>query len=123
MAHERRARDHCAGGGQVRKGTMSKQVLITFMSGAEDGLEVKPGGDVIAIGREERNTVVVPYDSRVSRRHAQLERHGDALRLRDLGSRNGTYLEDGTRITDGTTIAPGTLFRVGRTWLQVDLVE
>lgn len=102
---------------------MSEQMRITFMSGAEDGQEVRPAGAMVYIGREERNEVVIPYDSRVSRRHAQLELSGGRLRLRDLSSRNGTYLEDGTRIADATEIAPGTLFRLGRTWLKVDLVE
>ncbi|GAB4444945.1 MAG: hypothetical protein Kow00120_14810 [Anaerolineae bacterium] len=102
---------------------MAKQIVVTFMSGAEDGREIEPASTVVSIGREERNEVVVPYDSRISRRHAQIEMSGDGLYLRDLGSRNGTYLEDGTRITDATPIQPGTLFRLGRTWLKVDLVD
>ena len=102
---------------------MAKRVVITFMSGAEDGREVMPGGALISIGREEHNGVVVPYDSRVSRRHAQIELAGDQLRLSDLGSRNGTYLEDGICVTSPTAVAPGTLFQLGRTWLRADLVD
>jgi pSer/pThr/pTyr-binding forkhead associated (FHA) protein len=100
---------------------MAKRVVITFMSGAEDGRGAMPRGMVISLGREEHSDVVVPYDSRVSRRHAQIELDGDQLRLSDLGSRNGTYLEDGSCITSATAVAPGTLFRLGRTWLKVDL--
>ncbi len=98
-------------------------MLLTFMSGAEDGREVVPSSTVVSIGREERNAVVVLYDSRISRRHAQLELVGDRVRLRDLSSRNGTYLEDGTRIVEPTEIPSGSLFRLGRTWLKVDLVD
>ena len=38
-------------------------------------------------------------DPTVSRRHAELELAGAGVRVRDMGSTNGTYL-DGTRITD-----------------------
>jgi pSer/pThr/pTyr-binding forkhead associated (FHA) protein len=100
---------------------MAKRAVITFMSGAEDGREATAAGTVISIGREEHNDIVVSYDSCVSRRHAQIELDGDQLRLSDLDSRNGTYLEDGTCIAAPTALAPGTIFRLGRTWLKVDL--
>ncbi len=41
------------------------------------------------IGRGPDNQLVLP-DAAVSRRHAVLERAGERLRVRDLGSRNGT---------------------------------
>jgi hypothetical protein len=44
-----------------------------------------------AIGRQQGNDLVLP-DSRVSRRHALIDLAGGRYRLRDLGSRNGTWL-------------------------------
>ncbi|MBN1285563.1 MAG: FHA domain-containing protein [Anaerolineae bacterium] len=102
---------------------MSRRLLITFMSGAEDGRQVATGGPAVSIGREERNDIVVPFDSRVSRRHARIECAGDDLHITDLNSRNGTYLQDGSRITGSVKVAPGALFRLGRTWLKVERVD
>jgi len=58
-------------------------------------LEVPGAGPVAVdslpytIGRGPDNQLVLP-DAAVSRRHAVLERAGERLRVRDLGSRNGT---------------------------------
>lgn len=99
---------------------MTRQLVVTFMSGAEDGRQVTLDSPTISIGREDRNDVVVPFDSRVSRRHVRLERDSDKLQITDLNSRNGTYLQDGSRITGTVEIGPGTLFRLGRTWLKAE---
>jgi pSer/pThr/pTyr-binding forkhead associated (FHA) protein len=102
---------------------MPNRLIVTFMSGAEDGRQVTVENQTVSIGREERNDVVVPYDSRVSRRHLQIDALEDQLCLVDLGSRNGTYLEDGTRIIEPAHIGYGNLFRLGRTWLKVERSE
>ncbi len=101
----------------------TKQLHITFMSGAEDGRRVTSKGPTITIGREERNDIIVPFDSRVSRRHVRIEQSENQLHITDLNSRNGTYLQDGSRINGTTPILPGTLFRIGRTWLKVEWAE
>jgi pSer/pThr/pTyr-binding forkhead associated (FHA) protein len=102
---------------------MPNRLIVTFMSGAEDGRQVTVENQTVSIGREERNDVVVPYDSRVSRRHLQVDALEHQLRLIDLGSRNGTFLEDGTRIVEPVLIAYGNLFRLGRTWLKIERSE
>ncbi len=48
----------------------------------------------ISIGRSPENVVVIP-DQEVSRTHAQLTREGDRVILKDLQSKNGTYLYNG----------------------------
>ena len=47
----------------------------------------------ISVGRHEDNTVPVP-DERASRHHCVIEPWKDGFRVRDLGSRNGTKLND-----------------------------
>jgi DNA-binding NtrC family response regulator len=54
------------------------------------------------------------YDNWISRNHAQAFLKNDQIILRDLGSRNGTFL-DGQRITGEVSAQPGQIFRVGRT--------
>jgi general secretion pathway protein E len=65
-------------------------------------LEVKtPGGlkrldlseGPVTVGRLPENTVALD-DDLLSRRHCIIENYGDAFRVRDLGSRNGTKLND-----------------------------
>lgn len=48
--------------------------------------------DLIAIGRDPGSNTVVLDDPTVSRRHAVIHRYGTAFTVRDVGSRNGTYL-------------------------------
>lgn len=53
----------------------------------------------IQVGREPDNDLCIP-DTSVSRRHAMLICAADSLIVRDLGSKNGTYI-DGQPITQG----------------------
>ncbi|MDQ7029265.1 MAG: FHA domain-containing protein [Ardenticatenia bacterium] len=55
-------------------------------------------------------------DAYASRHHCLLEQAGDEWRVRDLGSRNGTWVGE-RRVTKPTPLAPGTVLRVGRTYV------
>jgi DNA-binding winged helix-turn-helix (wHTH) protein len=63
--------------------------------------------------------------SGVSRRHARIdvERDGDVVRLEDLGSKNGTFVDgspirDVVRVTDGSVIQVGSVELTVRIWSQ-----
>jgi transcriptional regulator with GAF, ATPase, and Fis domain len=58
-------------------------------------------------------------DPHVSRRHAAIDVQGSALRITDLGSSNGTYV-NGVRVVDAL-LAGGETVRLGRTDLYVQL--
>jgi DNA-binding NtrC family response regulator len=60
-------------------------------------------------------------DGRVSRRHASIELAGRRLRITDLGSTNGTFV-DGVSILDGH-LSGGEVVRVGGTALRVEPVS
>ena len=60
-------------------------------------------------------------DREVSRRHAALERVGPSLRLTDLGSTNGTWV-DRVKVIEAD-LQGGELLRVGATVFRVDLEE
>jgi predicted component of type VI protein secretion system len=52
-------------------------------------------GDVVTLGRTAGNDVILPdTDKRVSGKHARLEKRDGAWSLTDVGSTNGTYLND-----------------------------
>ena len=72
---------------------------------------VLSGGET-AVGRAAGNDLVISA-AEVSREHARLRRDGNALEVRDLGSRNGTWV-NGVRVSShrarsGDEIAFGTL--------------
>lgn len=67
-------------------------------------------GSVTVIGRRSNCDFYIPLTS-VSRKHCQLNRHEGVLKIRDLGSRNGTYL-NGKRV-DEAVIRAGDNVKVG----------
>lgn len=73
-------------------------------------------GERLTIGQAESNDLAVRKDRAVSRLHAVLERFAAGWCLRDLGSRNGTYL-NGERIFGERPLWAGDEIRVGRTRL------
>ncbi|WP_428264257.1 sigma 54-interacting transcriptional regulator [Haliangium sp.] len=70
-----------------------------------------PQREHIFIGSESRCDVVID-DADVSPMHCAIERSGDRIAVRDLGSRRGTFVA-GRRV-DHTELRPGAVLRVGR---------
>jgi pSer/pThr/pTyr-binding forkhead associated (FHA) protein len=120
----------------------NKEFSITFMSGPHDGqrevFEQPDMGDerVIHIGRRDGCEINLGYDNQVSRLHARLicgavpvtgtdsvpSPFVLAFWLEDERSRNGTYLEKETDGIKGrVSLRPGVMFRIGRTWLRLDV--
>ena len=61
-------------------------------------------------------------DAEASRRHAEIRHAGDGWTVRDLGSTNGTFVND--RLVVGTiVIAPGDLVRIGRVSIELHLTD
>jgi pSer/pThr/pTyr-binding forkhead associated (FHA) protein len=68
----------------------------------------------VTVGADPSNDVAVSGDEYVSRLHAVLERLPAGWLIRDLGSRNGTYV-NGERITAERALHPGDSIVVGHT--------
>jgi hypothetical protein len=68
-------------------------------------------GQVTTIGRNLDGALVVLASS-VSREHAELKQTASGWMVRDLGSRNGTFV-NGVRIEGETEIAPRTVLKLG----------
>ncbi len=57
------------------------------------GRELVPlSGQRVTLGKAAGNVVALEHDATVSRLHAVFENLGAAWSIRDMGSRNGTYL-------------------------------
>src|SRR6476661_7084854 len=69
-------------------------------------------GERVTVGKASTNIVSLKHDSTVSRLHAVLENLGFAWSVRDVGSRNGTYL-NGEKISAERVLRSGDELRVG----------
>jgi DNA-binding CsgD family transcriptional regulator len=77
------------------------------------GRELRPlGSERMTVGTLESNDLVVEGDG-VSRVHAVFERIGDAWCVRDLGSRNGTFVNGG-RVIGERAVHSGDEILLGR---------
>jgi DNA-binding CsgD family transcriptional regulator len=70
--------------------------------------------DRITVGRSADNDIVLSDDSQVSRLHAVLERLAGIWSVRDVSSRNGTFV-NGSRVSGEARLGPGDELRIGRT--------
>ncbi len=83
--------------------------LLPFNRPGETALELK---EFFTIGRDEGSSLVL-NDPFVSGRHARIEKRAHGFVLRDLGSSNGTFLND-SKITE-VTLAQNDRVRFGQT--------
>jgi DNA-binding transcriptional ArsR family regulator len=73
-------------------------------------------GERLTVGSHPDSTVALAGDRSVSRLHAVFERFPTGWCVRDVGSRNGTFV-NGQRLSGERALHPGDEIRVGRTRL------
>ena len=93
-------------------------VLVMFRSDGERR-SFSMARDMTVVGRREDCDLRIPLGE-VSRKHCRIVRDGDSLKLEDLGSSNGTFL-NGQRVQEAM-LGPGDTVQVGPVVfvLQVD---
>jgi FHA domain len=92
---------------------------LIFTSGPREGQSVDIDRPRLTIGRVDEADVQVP-DFKVSREHAVIERdNGGRVVLRDLDSRNGTFV-DGVRLQEPRILSGGEELRFGDGLLRVE---
>ena len=94
---------------------LARDWRLLVLSGADTGRELPL--DVRTVLGSDTEATVSLADSAISRRHVELEPRADGVRLRDLGSKNGTFLA-GTRVTE-LLLEEGATFKIGRTVLKL----
>lgn len=100
--------------------------FLVMLDGSEPGrfYAIFEGVNSIGKASNPENSVQIPSDKFVSRCHAELEYRaadGAVFLLRDLGSSNGTYLNDDPRRVcpeEDVALLPGDVVRIGRTRLR-----
>ena len=95
--------------------------VLRIAGGATDGREIELTGPV-EIGRDPAAGLALPDDQLVSSRHATVSPHADGAVVEDLGSRNGTFVNN-VRIAEPTLIRPGDVLQIGNTTIAVVVAQ
>ncbi|KFE67125.1 sigma 54-interacting transcriptional regulator [Hyalangium minutum] len=95
---------------QVREWT------VEVSAGPDKGKKITTQDSLVRVGSDSASDLVLT-DPTVSRRHLEIERTAKGLLLRDLGSRNGTYL-DGRQVIQ-VVLQSGDKVQLGKTKLSI----
>jgi len=102
-----------------RRGALGR-AFLTFVDGSRGRFQPSdrtPIEGEATIGRDSDNQIVVD-DTTVSGRHAAIEFRGGRWWLEDLGSTNGTWVNQ-RRVTDALPVESGDVIQVGRVSLRL----
>jgi hypothetical protein len=99
-----------------KKGPRGPRTLVVT-AGPLTGTKITLGDQPILIGRADDSTLVLTDDF-ASSRHARLTNRGGQWYVEDLGSTNGTYL-DQQRVQGPLLVSPGQPIRIGQTALEL----
>ncbi|MCI0683599.1 MAG: ATP-binding protein [Gemmataceae bacterium] len=87
---------------------------LVIIKGADEGKQIDLAATVVAVGRDGANQLRL-HDTEVSRRHAEFRRQDDGYVLVDVGSANGTFVNN-QKISQAT-LKPGDHISFGQTLL------
>ncbi len=99
-----------------KRGQKGVRTLVVT-AGPLTGTKITLGDQPILIGRADDSTLVLTDDF-ASSRHARLTNRGGQWYVEDLGSTNGTYL-DQQRVQGPLLVGPGQPIRIGQTALEL----
>lgn len=104
-------------------------ILVVWHQGQREAEYPLPDGSYL-IGRWDPNSGAFPQidlesvdvHSKVSRKHAVIERKGELITITDLGSLNGTFVNRGDKLVEGqpVEISPGDEIIVGKVFLKLE---
>lgn len=103
--------------------TQRKEACLVVIYGKDLGKKFNLEGPSYIIGRSSKCDIQIDQES-VSRNHAKVINGGKSVILRDLGSTNGTYVND--ELIDERVLRDGDFIKIGRTifkFLSGDNIE
>ncbi|MEA2441477.1 MAG: hypothetical protein QOH76_2901 [Thermoleophilaceae bacterium] len=92
-------------------------LILEIVEGTDAGRQL-PLDSVIDVGRDPGLPLHLDEDTQVSRRHARIALQGGQVVVEDLGSTNGTYVND-QPISSPRALNPGDKVRIGLTVLEL----
>ena len=99
---------------------MATATLHLTVSDTAGRRSVTVSASPFSIGRSSENELQLT-DAQVSRRHAELVESADGWRVRDCGSRFGTFVND-ARVEE-TAVTIGDRIRLGQTELRLEMAD
>ena len=97
---------------KIAEKPVGKDACLVVIYGLELGRKYNLENANIIIGRSSKSDVQIDQES-VSRNHAKMINTGKSIILRDLGSTNGTYVND--QLIDEYVMRDGDFIKIGRT--------
>lgn len=106
----------------IESNRIGSQVNIRNVQTGYDYGHIYVNGD-ITIGSESGNAIIkIPGDKTVSGVHCKLVNENDNLYIYDLGSKNGTYIND-VKVLNAYRIDDNVNVRLGRTILNIEVCK
>lgn len=93
-------------------------LVVKVLTGPLKGQERRFDRFPIVIGRSPDCMLSIPGDEKISRAHARIRHVPQGFQLKDLQSKNGTYLDE-VRLTEPVTLTGSKVIRIGHTLLQL----
>ncbi len=90
----------------------TKEACLVVIYGNDLGRKHSLESPSVTLGRSNKCDIQIDQES-VSRAHSKITNAGRAVRIRDLGSTNGTYVND--ELVEERTLADGDFIKIGRT--------
>jgi diguanylate cyclase (GGDEF)-like protein len=97
---------------RISEKPIGKEACLVVIYGLDLGKKFNLEAPAIIIGRSSKSDIQVDQES-VSRNHAKIINTGKTIILRDLGSTNGTYVND--ELIDEYVLRDGDFIKIGRT--------
>ena len=104
-------------GARAKGNPRNSSSYLAVVAGPLKGTTLPLGAKPVFIGRSSSATLVID-DDYCSAKHVRIFRENDAWMVEDLGSTNGTYLND-AKLSEPTPIESGMRIRLGETALEV----
>jgi two-component system cell cycle response regulator len=101
---------------KIREQVVSQAAALVVIHGEDLGRKYDLGDGPLSIGRSAKSDIEIDQDS-VSRHHARVAHDGSRVVVKDLGSTNGTFVND-AHIDGEHGLRNGDLIKIGRTVLK-----
>jgi pSer/pThr/pTyr-binding forkhead associated (FHA) protein len=95
------------------------KVQLIVVQGKPEGKTIPLSGPVFRIGRDP-DCQLRPSSDEISRHHAEIAIAGTTVTLKDMGSRNGTFL-NGKAVKDSTVLKSGDLVKIAHLTFAVSI--
>jgi two-component system cell cycle response regulator len=91
---------------------LTKEACLVVIYGPDLGRKYSLDIPSLTVGRSNKSDIQIDQES-VSRAHSKIINAGRSVRIRDLGSTNGTYVND--ELVEERTLMDGDFIKIGRT--------